>query len=45
MPLIPALGRLRQSDFCEIDTSLVYRVIYRAARATYKEILSQNNKQ
>jgi hypothetical protein len=26
MPLMPALGRQRQEDLCEFETSLVYRV-------------------
>jgi hypothetical protein len=32
-PLIPALGRQRQSDLCEFEASLVYRVSSRIARA------------
>ena len=26
MPLIPALGRQRQEDFCEFEPSLVYKM-------------------
>jgi hypothetical protein len=33
VPLIPALGRQRQVDFSECETSLVYRVSSRTARA------------
>jgi hypothetical protein len=32
--LIPALGRLRQVDFCEFEVDLVYVVNFRAARTT-----------
>jgi hypothetical protein len=31
---MPALGRQRQVDLCELKASLVYRVNYRIARAT-----------
>jgi hypothetical protein len=34
MPLIPALGRQRQADLCELEASLVYRVSSRTARDT-----------
>ena len=34
MPLIPALRRQRQMDLCEFETSLVYKVRSRTARAT-----------
>jgi hypothetical protein len=30
--LIPALGRQRQTDFCEFKARLVYRVILKIAR-------------
>jgi hypothetical protein len=33
-PLVPALGRQRQADLCEFETSLVYIVSSRTARAT-----------
>ena len=33
MSLIPALGRQRQADLCEFETSLVYRASSRIARA------------
>ena len=32
-PLIPALGRQRQADLCELEASLVYRANSRIARA------------
>jgi hypothetical protein len=35
MPLIPALGRQRQTD-SEFEASLVYRVSSRTARATQR---------
>jgi hypothetical protein len=34
MLLIPALGRQRQVDLCEFETTLVYRWGSRTARAT-----------
>ena len=33
-PLIPALGRQRQEDFCEFKASLVYRASSRTTGAT-----------
>jgi hypothetical protein len=35
MPLIPALGRQKQADLCEVDTSLL--MSSRIARAIYRE--------
>lgn len=34
MPLIPALWRQRQAEFCEFKPSLVYNVSFRIAKAT-----------
>jgi hypothetical protein len=49
MPLIPAIGRQRQTDFwiSEFEVSLVYRVSSRTARATQRNPVSKNktNKQ
>ena len=42
--LIPALRRQRQVDFCEFDSSLVYRVHSRKVRATHIETLFPQNK-
>ena len=42
-PLILVLGRQRQTDLCEFEDSLVYRLSSRTARATQK-ILSQKKK-
>jgi hypothetical protein len=36
MPLIPTLGRQRQTDHYEFEASLVYRVSSRTARATQR---------
>ena len=36
MPLIPALGRQRQVNFCAFEACLVYRVSSRAAEATQR---------
>ena len=44
MPLISALGRQRQMDFCEFEASLVYKVSARTARATQRETLTLNEK-
>jgi hypothetical protein len=41
-PLIPALGRQRQIS--EFETSLVYKVSSRTARATEKPCLEKQNK-
>jgi hypothetical protein len=42
--LIPALGRQRQEDVCEFPASLVYRMSSRTAKATRRE-LESNDKQ
>ena len=43
MPLIPALGRQRQVDFCDFEASLVYRA---NSRATQRNPISEKtNKQ
>jgi len=34
IPLVPALGRHRQADLCELEASLVYRASSRTARVT-----------
>jgi hypothetical protein len=39
MPLIPALGRQRQINFCEAEVSLVYIASSRLARALHSETL------
>ena len=45
MPLIPALGRLRQADLCEFKASLVYKVSSRRAMAvTQRNPVSEKNK-
>ena len=37
MPLISALGKQKQADFCEIKASLVYRVSFRTgSKATQR---------
>jgi hypothetical protein len=42
MPLIPALGRQRQTDWIsEFKASLVYRVSSRTARATQRNPVSK----
>jgi hypothetical protein len=43
-PLILVLGRQMQTDLCEFETSLVYRVSSRIARATQKNSVSKNKK-
>jgi hypothetical protein len=43
MPLIPALGRQRQTDF-EFETSLVYRVSSRTARDIQRNPVSKKQK-
>jgi hypothetical protein len=40
--LIPALGRQRQSDLCEFKASLVYRAIFRIAKATQRVSVWKN---
>ena len=45
-PFIPALGRQRQANLCEIKASLVYRVSSRTSRTTQRNPVSkQTNKQ
>jgi hypothetical protein len=34
MPLIPALRRQKQADFCELEASMVYKVNSRRIRDT-----------
>jgi hypothetical protein len=41
MPLILALGKQRQADICEFETSLLYRVSFRMARATQRNCLGK----
>jgi len=41
MSLILALGRLRQVDLCVFEASLVYRGSSRTARATQRNIVSE----
>jgi hypothetical protein len=36
------LWRQRQAELCELETSLVYRVSSRTARATQKDYVSKN---
>jgi hypothetical protein len=45
MPLIPALWRQRQADFCVLEASLVYRVSSRTARAIQRNPVSKKKKQ
>ena len=45
MPLISALRRHRQADFCEFEDSLVYRVSFRIARATQRNLVSKSRTQ
>ena len=42
-----ALGRQRQVDLCEFEVSLVYRVSFKTARATKRNLVSKTktNKQ
>ena len=46
MPLIPALGRQKQADLCEIEDSLVYRVSSRivGADAQRNRVSKKQNK-
>ena len=41
-PLIPALGRQKQEDLCELKASLVYRVSSRTVRTTQRNSVSKN---
>jgi hypothetical protein len=43
-PLIPALGKQRQSDLCDFKASLVYRVSSRTARATQRNPVLKETK-
>ena len=44
-PLIPALGRQKQVDFCKFESSLVYRASSRTgSKATKKPCLEQTKK-
>ena len=40
-PLLPALGRQRQEDLCELEASLVYKESSRTARVTQENPVSQ----
>jgi hypothetical protein len=42
MPLIPALGRQRGRQISEFETSLVYRVNSRTARATQRNPVTKH---
>lgn len=46
MPLIPALMRQRQADFCECEANLIYIVSFRISRdpGIHSESLSQKEK-
>jgi hypothetical protein len=39
--VIPALGRQRQADLCELQASLIHRVSSKAARATQRNPVSK----
>jgi hypothetical protein len=41
-PLIPALGRQKQVNFCEFEASLVYKASSRTAKATQKNHVWKN---
>ena len=36
MPLVPAVGRQKQADLCELKASLVDRASFTSARATQR---------
>ena len=40
-PLLPALGRQKQEDFCEFEANLTYIVSSRTARATQRNPVSK----
>lgn len=42
-PLVPVLGRQRQTDFCEFKDSLFYRASSRTARATQRNPVLKNS--
>ena len=44
MPLIPALGRQRQEDLCELEASLVYRANSRIGSKAKQRNPSPKNK-
>ena len=44
MPLVPALGRQRQADLCELEASLVYRASSRIARTAQRNSVSKKKK-
>ena len=43
-PLIPALWRQRQVDLCEFEASLVHKNEFQDRFQSYRETLSQTNK-
>ena len=44
-PLIPAVGRQKQEDFCEFEATLGYRMSSRTAKAvTKRNAVSKNKK-
>ena len=47
MPLTPTLGRQRQVDLCELETSLAYRASSRIAKAITQRtpVLKNKNRQ
>jgi hypothetical protein len=46
MPLIPLVGKWGQTDLCEFEARLVYKVSSRTARATHKNpVLEKKTKQ
>ena len=45
MPLSLALGRLRQVELCEFETSLIYKANSRTVRAVTQKTLSQKTTQ
>jgi hypothetical protein len=42
VPLIPALERQRQADFCEFEAKLIYRVSSRTTRTTQRNPVLKN---
>ena len=42
MPLIPALGKQRQTNLCEVTVSLVYTVSSRITRVTQRNPVLKN---
>jgi hypothetical protein len=44
VPLIPTLGKPRQVDLHELEDSLVYRVSFRIAKATQRNLVLKNPK-